>query len=56
MIQYDRKRHLQALESFERYFAIGGDEAARDTEARRWMESIRASIPRGVFAPGEIEP
>jgi hypothetical protein len=53
MIQLDRRRHLQALASFERYFALGGQVAARDTDARRWMESIRTALPGGVFAPGE---
>src|SRR6185436_20089919 len=53
MVQLDRKRHLQAEKSFKHYLEIGGPDAARDGEAKKWLASIEAGKPRGVFAPGE---
>lgn len=50
MIQLDRNRPLQAIASFERYFDLGGAEAAADTEAHGYVDATRASIPRGAFA------
>ncbi len=49
MIQLDRNRPLQAIASFERYFALGGAEAAADAEAHAYVDATRKSIPRGSF-------
>ena len=54
MIQTDRERYLEALNSFERYFALGGPPAAGDAEARHWVASIRAMLPGGNLAPEEL--
>jgi hypothetical protein len=51
MIQLDRRRPLQSLESFRRYFDLGGASAREDAEARQLVSSIRAAVPGGAFDP-----
>ncbi len=55
MIQASTDRTLEALSSFNRYFKLGGQTAAADTEAHQYADAIRNSIPRGSVDP-EVMP
>src|SRR5207247_6428217 len=37
MVQTQRQRYLEALKSFDRYFALAGAAGERDAEAHRWV-------------------
>jgi hypothetical protein len=54
MIQASRDRTLEALASFNRYFKLGGQTAAADTEAHQYADAIRGSIPRGSVDPEDM--
>jgi hypothetical protein len=47
MIQTDRQRFLEALQSFNRYFKLGGASARGDQEAQQWVTTIRGMVPGG---------
>lgn len=50
MVQARRGRYVEALASFERYFALMGGGGEQDQEARRWVETIRGMLPGGDLA------
>jgi tetratricopeptide (TPR) repeat protein len=50
MVQTQRERFLEAVDSFERYFELGGAAARGDEEAKRWVANIRAMLPGGEEA------
>jgi len=51
MVQSQRRRYLEALGSFDRYFALAGLAGQRDGEAKRWVADIKRALPGGDAAP-----
>jgi len=50
MIQLIKKRHRQAAATLDRYFLLGGVQAANDTEALEWRNQLRQILPGGKRA------
>jgi hypothetical protein len=50
-IQLYRKRYLEALASFDRYFKLAGLAGQGDAEARQWVTNIKRALPGGDIAP-----
>ena len=50
-IQLYRKRYLEALASFERYFKLAGLPGQGDVEAQNWVSEIKRALPGGDIAP-----
>ena len=50
MVQAHRERYNEALVSFRRYFALAGANGEGDREARRWLDTITETLPRGSVA------
>ncbi len=50
-IQLYRKRYLESLASFERYFKLAGLPGQGDTEAKQWVTEIKRALPGGDIAP-----
>jgi len=50
-IQMQRRRYLEALKSFDRYFKLAGPVAGRDGEAQQWVANIKRALPGGDIAP-----
>jgi hypothetical protein len=50
-VQLHRERYLEALASFDRYFALAGESGRRDAEAQRWVANVRSILPGGDVAP-----
>ena len=48
--QLSEHQYAPAAESLRRYFALGGEAAGRDTEAREVMASLRRVLPGGDLA------
>jgi len=48
VIQGTKQRYLDALDSFDRYFKLGGEAAAADAEAHAWVERVRGLLPKDV--------
>jgi hypothetical protein len=53
-VQMHRRRYLEALNSFDRYFKLAGVAGQNDAEAKQWVENIRQSLPGGNVAPEAI--
>src|SRR5439155_12390614 len=50
-VQMHRRRYLEALHSFDRYFRLAGPMAGRDGEAQQWVADIKRALPGGDIAP-----
>ena len=50
-IQLYRKRYLEALASFDRYFKLAGLAGQGDAEAQQWVSNIKRALPGGDIAP-----
>jgi hypothetical protein len=51
MVQARKQRYLEALNSFEKYFALAGPAGENDTEAKQWTDAIRRVLPGGAAKP-----